>query len=184
MESIGEPRRLFQDRHLCGAEVCIASCWWRYRPGRGGRVGLPLKPALHLNLERSDKITEERLGRASLPFFLRPFPGCVPQPEKKRRLFDSHKSKFPHGCRVGRHYIKASRVRESLLPEKQRRVSSRRAAKLRFRMTIRTELSALNYQHLTGLIRRSNQGNLAFVLYDELDLKCREMQTVVVARAV
>lgn len=46
-------------------------------------------------------------------------------------------------------------------------------------MTIKAELSALN-----GFIRRSNQGNLAFVLYDELDLKCREMQTVVVARAV
>ena len=26
----------------------------------------------------------------SLPVFLRPFNGCVPQPEKKRRLFDSH----------------------------------------------------------------------------------------------
>ena len=36
------------------------------------------------------KITEERLGRVSLPFFLRPFNGCVPQPQKKRRLFDSH----------------------------------------------------------------------------------------------
>jgi hypothetical protein len=36
------------------------------------------------------KITEERLGRVSLPFFLRPFNGCVPQPSKKRRLFDSH----------------------------------------------------------------------------------------------
>jgi hypothetical protein len=31
----------------------------------------------------------EELGRVSLPF-LRPFNGCVPQPEKKRRLFDSH----------------------------------------------------------------------------------------------
>jgi hypothetical protein len=40
------------------------------------------------------KITEERLGRASLPFFLRPFNGCVPQPSKKRRLFDSHNPNY------------------------------------------------------------------------------------------
>src|ERR1700730_16425201 len=111
MESIGEPRRLFQDRHFRGAEVCIASrreispgCW----PAHGH-----IELAFALELGTLTKITEERLGRASLPFFLRPFPGCVPQPEKKRRLFDSHKSKFPHGCRVGRHYIKAGRVRES-----------------------------------------------------------------------
>jgi hypothetical protein len=32
-----------------------------------------------------------RGARASAPsVFLRPFNGCVPQPEKKRRLFDSH----------------------------------------------------------------------------------------------
>src|SRR5215470_3972212 len=37
----------------------------------------------------AQKITEGSLGRVSLPF-LRPFNGCVPQPEKKRRLFDSH----------------------------------------------------------------------------------------------
>src|ERR1044071_5132119 len=31
------------------------------------------------------------MARASAPFrFLRPFKGCVPQPMKKRRLFDSH----------------------------------------------------------------------------------------------
>jgi hypothetical protein len=35
-------------------------------------------------------MTEDWLGRAFSSVFLRPFNGCVPQPKKKRRLFDSH----------------------------------------------------------------------------------------------
>ena len=50
----------------------------------------PLLEGIKPQSSADKKITEESLGRVSLPFFLRPFNGCVPQPEKKRRLFDSH----------------------------------------------------------------------------------------------
>ncbi len=36
------------------------------------------------------KNTEGLLWRVAASVFLRPFNGCVPQPKKKRRLFDSH----------------------------------------------------------------------------------------------
>jgi hypothetical protein len=45
----------------------------------------------HVRMRVSVEKNNGRVPLASAPFrFLRPFNGCVPQPEKKRRLFDSH----------------------------------------------------------------------------------------------
>jgi len=45
----------------------------------------------HVRRQVSVEKNNGRVPLASAPFrFLRPFNGCVPQPEKKRRLFDSH----------------------------------------------------------------------------------------------
>jgi len=87
----------------------------------------------------------------SFPFFLRPFSGCVPQPEK-RGVFDSHSSKFQYGCRVARHYIKAFKCLKSGPLEKQNKVTPLREANFRFP---KPQFSELNSLIFTALVRRS-----------------------------
>jgi hypothetical protein len=68
----------------------------------------PFKRVIHASASFAQKNNGGETLASVPSVFLRPFSGCVPQPEKKRRLFDSHKSKFPHGCRIDGHYIKAA----------------------------------------------------------------------------
>ena len=70
-------------------EVSIGECCWCFQD-----VGLKFEIFERFEIDRKEeldkKITEGKT-RAGSPFrFLRPFNGCVPQPSKKRRLFDSH----------------------------------------------------------------------------------------------
>ena len=66
-----------------------------------------------------------RVPLASYPFrFLRPFNGCVPQPEKKRRLFDSHNPNSLMVAELGRTISKYLFERNTPFPEKQKNVSS------------------------------------------------------------
>jgi hypothetical protein len=66
-----------------------------------------------------------RVPLASSPFrFLRPFNGCVPQPEKKRRLFDSHNPNSLMVAELGRTISKYLFERNTPFPEKQKNVSS------------------------------------------------------------
>jgi hypothetical protein len=66
-----------------------------------------------------------RIPLASSSFrFLRPFNGCVPQPEKKRRLFDSHNPNSLMVAELGRTISKSRFERNTPFVEKQKNVSS------------------------------------------------------------
>jgi hypothetical protein len=79
------------------------------------------------------KKTNGRETLASVPsVFLRPFSGCVPQPEKKRRLFDSHN---PNSLMVAELRATISKVpgaENQASLEKQNKVPPMRAANFGF----------------------------------------------------
>ena len=91
--------------------------------------GTPVAAKKEVRAKKNDR--RSCSGERDLRSFLRPFNGCVPQPEKKRRLFDSHN---PNSLMVAewRDYSKHRHCRESPILEKQSGVSSLSTIKLQF----------------------------------------------------